>query len=125
MKRNDLMVDDWVTLNGVDYKWQWTHHDFTAADFDNEIEPIPLTIEILEKNGWKAAKNGTGEFILWVEENGEQRFNPDLTITLDITGSWLKMNHGVFKGLYLDHVHVLQHALRLSGYNQLANNFKI
>lgn len=33
MEANELMIGDWVTLNGVDYQWQWTHHDFTASEF--------------------------------------------------------------------------------------------
>lgn len=112
MEANELMIGDWVTLNGVDYQWQWTHHDFTASEFST-LTPIPLTPEILEKNGWKEAQ-------FWHEykdgKNTIQSCLPDM--------------RGIINGVEIQHfkceyVHQYQHLLRLCGLTELADNFKI
>lgn len=48
MNAKDLMIGDWVLFCGSEY--YITKADFTA---NYEFEPIPLTKEILEKNGFK------------------------------------------------------------------------
>jgi hypothetical protein len=70
------------------------------------LEPIPLTTEILEKNGWKSMKNGSGDFILTKPMVGNSA-----TITKTING--YEMLHGAFNGLCIHYVHQLQHVLRL------------
>ena len=82
---------------------------------DNEYkpQPIPLTPEILEKNGWKEAQ-------FWHEyqdgKNTIQSCLPDM--------------RGIINGVEIQHfkceyVHQYQHLLRLCGLDDLANNFKI
>lgn len=53
-------------------------HDTPYALYEN-IEPIPITSEILEKNGWKKVsiypvpkymKGTTADFAVWYTENG-------------------------------------------------------
>ena len=82
---------------------------------DNEYkpQPIPLTPEILEKNGWKEAQ-------FWHEyqdgKNTIQSCLPDM--------------RGIINGVEIQHfkceyVHQYQHLLRLCGLNELADDFKV
>ena len=48
MKAEDLMIGDWVLFAGS--KYQIRKEDFSA---NYDFEPIPLTEEILKKNGFK------------------------------------------------------------------------
>ena len=82
---------------------------------DNEYkpQPIPLTPEILEKNGWKETE-------YWHEyEDG------NTIIQYSLSNIW-----GIINGIEIEHfkceyVHQLQHLLRLCGLNELADNFKV
>ena len=116
MKANDLMLGDLVyyihTEDGIaPYKEviRIKAEDLCrdACIIETHYEPIPLTAEILEKNGWCSRMNGTGEFYLK---------NPLVNaaiVTRTITG--FQMNHGPFSGLSIHYVHELQHAFRLCG----------
>jgi hypothetical protein len=73
-----------------------------------DCKPIPLTPEILEKNGWRSMKNGSGDFILTKPMAGNSA-----TITKTING--YEISHGAFNGLGIHYVNQLQHALRLCG----------
>ena len=60
----DLMVGDWVRIKITQHNTEVTNIDansiYTEAAFPiryDEIEPIPLTSEILEKNGFVANKH--------------------------------------------------------------------
>ena len=79
----------------------------------NDIKPIPLTCEILKKNGWKDAE-------FWCEyqkgNNSIQACLPDM--------------RGRINGIEIEHfkceyVYQYQHLLRLCGLNELADNFKV
>ena len=96
----ELQIGDWVR-GTIDFEevWQWEAEDYVNIDV-GFFEPIPLTAEILEKNELPPYE-------------------------------WLKI---YFQGEYgnitdfsmrLKYVHELQHALRLCGLNDLADNFKI
>ena len=123
----DLMVGDWVAnRNGSpmqivavdeDNAYAWTGNEERPWIFgDNEgyePEPIILTLEILEKNGWK--DDG-----LWYEYQ-------DGTNTIQ---SCLPDMRGIINGIEIKefqckYVHQYQHLLRLCGLNELADNFKI
>lgn len=81
------------------------------------ISPIPLTPEILGKNGWV-----TDGHTWWRNDEG-----------FSISGEYYRRKSG--EPLYisitgeatcdLNHVHTLQHALRLCGLHDLADNFKV
>lgn len=79
----------------------------------SEIEPIPLTAEILEKNGfvYKEAEKtcATDAFHLWWLDGS--------IFTLDDDSWWRQIKDGKlrvkFGGFPLKYVHELQHALRL------------
>ena len=123
MKCRELQFGDWccnkhgfpmrITNVGEDYAyatWEGNEGDpWEFDDKDEQPEPIPLTPEILEKNGW------------WY----------------DVEDMWLhdEVDFGIerWKGfqcynisqIKLYSVHQLQHALRLCGLNELADNFKL
>ena len=72
MKANEVMIGDWVSCGGHYRKiqslefdnteeekcWFWSDED-QALCLLSEHDPIPLTPEILEKNGFKIDKNET------------------------------------------------------------------
>ena len=77
---------------------------------DNQPKPIPLTAEILEKNGW------------W--------YDLDDIWLHDEVSFCIEKRNGKFQcydisQIKLDSVHQLQHALRLCGLDELADNFKV
>ena len=90
-------------------------HTWTANDYsrDIQVKPIPLTPEILEKNGW--------------EHNGifmDKRIDGNIYFSWsDKFGAELYQNN--YYMCYCKYVHTLQHALRLCGFDELAENFKV
>lgn len=120
MKAADLMVGDWyVNSDGDICKVEkilgnivWGQGD-DVSDSTDAPNPIPLTPEILEKNGW--------------EHNGifmDKRIDGNIYFSWsDEFGAELYQNN--YYMCYCKYVHTLQHALRLCGLNELANNFKV
>lgn len=137
MKANELMIGDIIHFTGAKYyhpcnvkvlslynrEGGYPHASFDLHDFENNcalaniskmyIEPIPLTAEILEKNGWKEAQ-------FWHEykdgKNTIQSCLPDM--------------RGIINGVEIqnfkcEYIHQYQHLLRLCGRDELADNFKI
>ena len=126
MKPTDLMIGDWVRVKGhLDYdkvqeiardeSMQWYISFACSATLFRayEFEPVLLTPEILEKNGWE--RNG-----IFMEKKIDE--NTHLSWT-DICGSVL--SQGTYYMCDCNYVHTLQHALRLCGGDELANNFKV
>ena len=124
MKLTDLAILDWVLINNTPHKIQAIDSidaEILADDdlyyvgedrchSEDKIEPIPLTIEILEKNGW------------WYEIE-------DIWLHDKVSFCIEKWN-GKFQcydisQIKLDSVHQLQQILRLCGLNELADNFKV
>ena len=125
MKANELMIGDWVS-DEYGYLMQVIFVGNGYASFEddegnlcqlddkcNQPEPIPLTYEILKKNGWKDAE-------FWCEyqegNNSIQACLPDM--------------RGRINGIEIEHfkceyVHQYQHLLRLCGLDELADNFKV
>ena len=82
-------------------------------DKDNQPQPIVLTPEILEKNGWK-------EDEYWHEyKDGGNIIQCCLP---EMRG---RINGIVIENFKCEYVHQYQHLLRLCGVNELADNFKI
>ena len=116
MKPTDLMIQDWVMVKVLSQiPNTYVLHTWAANDYSRnlQVEPIPLTTEILEKNGWE--RNG-----IFMEKRIDE--NTHLSWT-DICGSVL--SQGNYYMCDCNYVHTLQHALRLCGLDELANNFKI
>lgn len=117
------MIGDWVKIKGhLDYdkvqeiardeNMQWYISFACSATLFRayEFEPIPLTPEILEKNGW-----WYDEVDMWLHDKvdfGIERRN----------GGFQCYNINQIK---LDSVHELQRALRCCGLWDMAENFKI
>lgn len=145
MKCRDLMVGDWAAneqgllaqiINVCDvcaYAIFKNNEDspWVFDDYVYHPVPIPLTSEILEKNGWIQCKYETCKSLyeykglhlrhtMIKRSNGRWVANVDGIVEKfpdEYTHSSLRIN--VF------YVHELQHALRLCGLNELANNFKV
>lgn len=123
MDSKSLMIGDWYQwyADGKYYQFQVEPDDFTKDHVAN-FEPIPLTAEILEKNGYKKSH---------YEFNGEIEEPYEI-----ITAGWRSSynfdygwGYAISKeytfGGKITYVHELQHALRLCGLNELAEKFKI
>ena len=127
MKATDLMCGDLVLINGTPHKIQAIDNIDAEIQTDDDlyyigedryhsedkIEGAPLTYEILKKNGWKDAE-------FWCEyqdgKNSIQACLPDM--------------RGRINGIEIEHfqceyVHQYQHLLRLCGFDELADNFKV
>lgn len=119
MEAKELMIGDWVLYMGYAY------YRVTAVDDMIKIgsqwqpfahfAPIPLTAEILEKNGWKYMKES--ELILAPKSGGFVKYKTD-THFVSISGDGVCRKN-------IGYVHELQHALRLCGLNDLADDFQI
>ena len=115
MKANELMIGDWVYVK--DYPMNPEAKQVTANHFVRslcEFKPIPLTEEILKANGF-IHKDTMDEW--WHEE-----YDPTWGIRMSDFELTDEFNFGRAKITY---VHELQHALRLAGLQELADNFKI
>lgn len=129
MKANELMIGDWVynTHNKQNEQVEevgsncvmLAYNDLYAFD---EIEPIPLTPEILEKNGFTGGKyKDYCGFVFYLSADGFREIG--LTMSYKDNILWcekIKTNYpNSFGDKYsihhLDYVHQLQHAMRLCG----------
>ena len=151
MKAAELMVGDLVCLkDDTNYELPLKVDGVLTNDISLEgdgflggaeglIRPIPITPEILEKNGFDADTFLTAE---WEEKVYFKEFpgcvvKPDnsgkyifgTTIYWNKTGGdgspidWGTMYESMIYNL--QYVHELQNALRLCGFNELADNFKL
>lgn len=135
MKANELMIGDKVMVKVLSQiPDTYVLHTWTANDYsrDIQVEPITLTPEILEKNGFVQEDDAYMDdisykcfcgILTWhhsandiiVSYDGSKEF----TITNDLGYPCDEIT------LYRPKVHELQHALRLCGLNELADNFKV
>lgn len=123
MKATDLMFGDWVCLkddaqyespmkvDGILVHNISLEGEGFLGDADEIISPIPLTAEIMEKNGFNRYYESNFYSLL----NG---FNVAIADEHYITSAF-----NVAITVY--YVHELQHALRLCGFNDIADNFKV
>lgn len=129
MNAKEFMIGDWVRdagrtdrpvykrINRVDER----ENDCVADEYkvilgEAGMEPIPITPEILEANGFeKDPEDGT---MCWV--NGEEEEVNWRGTILCISSISALMEHDSCM-----YVHQLQHALRLCGLYDLADNFKM
>ena len=127
MKATELMIGDYVLVKpsmmlikvaAVHHKKVGYHavtHKLNWVRMDLE-EPIPLTAEILERNGFEYTD-------AWAEwwHRSEDGFGSDFQLSITESGFSMK-DIGNAK---INFVHQLQHALRLCGLDELADNFKL
>lgn len=129
MKNDELMIGDWVLYKPLN-KIVKVEHAFQIEDKCHLCEPIPLTSDILKANGF----NRSGAYMSkwW---NNCDVIHPDGSFDNHINISTCgKDEHSEYISIWIPHkglgmplhyVHQLQHALRLCGLNELADNFKI
>ena len=114
MRADELMIGDWV-LNGCGnpilvkelledgINGEWDGSECYGVEvYIDEIEPIPIDLDILEKNGWKG---GAGENI---------RFKSPY-ILVKKNGVW-NMLYNTTKIAEIRFVHELQNIMRMTGY---------
>ena len=122
IKANELMLGDWVfsksiskpckvigidPMEGLGSREGYT---FKLAGPNNEIlfvhassvKPIPLTAEILEKNGFSA--DYCNDDLCYAQSYGG-----------DVIGIHINGKNGCMDEMYFKYVHELQHAFRLCG----------
>ena len=149
----DLMYGDWC-CDKHGFQWQITGvgDDYAYATFegnegdpwefddkDDQPEGIPITPEILKKNDWYWGLTSDEEDFErcvmgtydphWVYDEGAGEISLYFSNVTD--GGMLKIDDQSFNRhlefIWCDtlYVHELQHALRLCGLNELADNFKV
>ena len=133
MKANELMIGDWVeyrftgwTEKGGVYKdYQYVQistigdlyikadNDRVASACGELFYPIPLTPEILEKNGFGFTRNNNTDSVWngwWIYEGLELA-----VANLNKEGNWPCFINIYDSNILCEYVHQLQHALRLCG----------
>lgn len=88
--------------------------EYLVGKYAKYLEPIPLTPEILEKNGFEQNENVKG-----------YQYPNDYVIFCLEELSGVSIFNGVYNDICINCVHELQHVLRLCGLTELADNFKI
>lgn len=130
MKANELMLNDWVCYDGdTDYECPLRVDGVSCDDVSIEGEgflggvngvvvPIPLTEEILKVNGFEIYGHHA---MLYVNNDmpEEVSIHIDYAESYDINSPDYRLS-GLCK-----YVHELQHALRICGLAELADEFRI
>lgn len=122
MKANELMLADWVNITKeglaqvvmVDQYHIVTTRAKHLVD-ERKLEPIPITAEILKANGFENYKD-IGSLSYYK--------NTDKLLKFEFYGKTLEDYSGS-RIIEIGCVHEFQHALRLMGLNDMADNFKI
>ena len=113
LKVTDLMVGDWLMFNGKPCQVKGLHNDDTVTFtgyrsmfYLIDAEPIPITPEILEKNGLENDPLGC-----YFDEDKQC----ELEISSTDKGVYWTINYNEYGIVKLQYVHELQHALKLCG----------
>lgn len=111
MKVNDLMLGDWVYNRVADITFQVYPQFFgqwhnRPEQFEAIIQPIPLTAEILEKNGFE--KDPESGELIWTDDDVTEVVWVGTILTIRGESANAEFATCMF-------VHQLQHALRLCG----------
>ena len=145
MKCRELQFWDWccnkhgfpmqITNVGDDYAYATFEGNegdpWEFDDKDDQPEPIPITLEILEKNGFVQDDEYTDaiadgcfyRFLIWHYYANEVIISYDASEELVISNNLGYPCSEIT--LYRPKIHEMQHALRLCGLNELADNFKL
>jgi hypothetical protein len=109
-------IQDCVVLNDNKYSEG-------VIGFVDSLTPIPITAEVLEKNGWRILeKEVLGEDY---EYNGEERVWDDENCSIEICEEkqgvfWYSWSNEYYMWR-LEYVHQLQHLIRLAGVDKEIN----
>ena len=128
MKATELMIGDKVMVKVLSQiPNTYVLHTWTANDYsrDIQVKPIPLTAEILEKDGWERDIDKEWEYnnshILPHYCYQWEKQNVKIEMYAGLEGFTISLIIG--RRFYA--VHELQHVLRLYGLDELADNFKV
>ena len=128
MEAKELMIGDKVMVKVLSQiPNTYVLHTWTANDYsrDIQIKPIPLTAEILEKDGWERDIDKEWEYnnshILPHYCYQWEKRNVKIEMYSGLEGFTISLIIG--RRFYT--VHELQHVLRLYGLDELADNFKV
>lgn len=125
MEAKDLMIGDWVydiILKG-NTRVEILSPSGIKGDFhenvwhENDFEPIPLTPEILEQNGFIVKRPESAKRTYWRDRAGQIVGHKNRGLMyMEIDGNPVKFGYFLphFSG-HVQFVHELQHALRLCG----------
>lgn len=114
-----------VVLDGIDenctlidgrceFSWRPLLPKHKDVEYLEDVNPIPLTEEILSANFQQGAMSD-----FFRTDGMEIFFNDDNVQIIAAKRGFGRID------LYCHYVHELQHALRLCGFNELADNFKV
>lgn len=127
MRANELMVNDWVgagyvsRVTGIDLKTDAIRIGGNIGYFKaNEHEPIPITPEILEANGFLKKENHTDVFYVVFINSSPVYVGPSIGDKWEVN---IYQNGKI--EMYIKYVHELQHILRLQGLEKFADEFKL
>lgn len=123
MKATDLMIGDWVKCTDprceghqvdlIDLCTEEVGLDGETDNFENII-PIPLTPEILEKNGFIRVSS-SGKLCGWYLEKDLVAEYYVIDVTYNNDRLYIEIHGSATIEKCCDYVHELQHALRLCG----------
>ena len=131
MNANELMIGDWV--NGWDGRWHpvcvstissYPEHRPTIVacggygySLVDQVQPIQLTTEILEKSGFEPIRQDAGEPYYWQFFDKEEGHVINAFRRI-YRGLWIECSNATTEtsvNKQCEYVHELQHALRLAG----------
>ena len=112
------MIDDWTACEGKngkvkelrEHKLSLKTENSVMIVYYNNVEPIPITSEILEKNGFVTDRYGEIELN---DELGTSETNIVLEPTYSEEYYWWRINNNLI--VKIKYVHELQHILKLVG----------
>jgi len=133
MKAKELMIGDWVNAAYFNGEREFPQGKLQINSIDNVdkgfliVEPIPLTPEILEANGFEALKDIYGKPICQfkLHTNGITEQYRFVLYGYPVVGRIFTPSTGGEVFVAVTKVHELQHALRFVGLNEMADNFKL
>ena len=121
MEAKELMIGDKVMVKVLSQiPDTYVLHTWTANDYsrDIQVKPIPLTPEILEKNGFIKVNSQRYDYG-YPDTDCYVKVNPKRNM-IHVNGR--NANSNLYSHSF---VHELQRALRLCGLDELADNFKV
>ena len=137
---NNLMIGDWfrgsdstpIRITVID-SWDMVVKDQEDLRVEiGDLQPIPLTEDILKSNGFEYFDSGKGDDWKGFVECSDKGGLYSVRVLANTNGGFKCMilvegKTGNRDEIYVtvNYVHQLQHLLRVSGLNDLADNFKI
>lgn len=137
MEAKELMIGDWVMLSdceipikmedvsGSSLFKRWADNGNVCIPFSySEIEPITLTQDILEKNGFELCEGSNYEWCAYIKDGIVSYIVYITPLRNKMSIEIADTGHVIFDW-FVDSIHQMQHALRLCGLNELADNLKV